>query len=200
MKRNFRRCADSWRSRMPFFLAKTDLVDRATTEAVRARLTDLKPGVRIFDTAGRLPWTALFETEGSPDAGAEASSPAEPKRRFFQGGKHHDAEVLEYSSPEPLDPDRLGAVFTALDPGILRAKGVVHLADPSAGRFKYIVQYTGAQKQLYSRPWGTGEAKGTNLVFLGSSFDAAALKARLDECAPGPRGDRNHPRAAEAVS
>lgn len=170
------------------FLTKTDLVDKTTAESVRTRLTSLKPGVKVFDTAGRLPWTALFETEGAADSGTDSPSSTEPKRRFFQGGKHHDAEVLEYSTDSPLDPEKLGAVFSSLETGILRAKGVARLADVSGAKFKYIVQYTGAQKQLYSRPWAAGEKKETNLLFLGSTFDAPALKVRLDACRSGEPG------------
>lgn len=167
------------------FLTKTDLTTRAAADAVRARLTDLKPGVKVFDTAARLPWSALFETEGAESAPGTETASADPKRRFFQGGRHHDAEVFEYSTDLPLDPERLGAVFTSLEPGILRAKGVVRLDDPSAVQFKYLVQYTGSQKQLYSRPWSSGEAKRTNLLFLGSTFDAPGLKTRLDACRVG---------------
>jgi G3E family GTPase len=165
------------------FLTKTDLVGRATVQAVRDRLADLKPGVKVFDTAERLPWTALFEVS-EPSQGGEPAA-AQPRRRFFQGGKHHDAEVLEYTCDIPLDPDLLREVFASLETGILRAKGVVRLNDPTAARYKYLVQYTGTQKQLYSRPWSPGEARRTSLVFLGSAFDAPALKARLDACAVG---------------
>jgi len=164
------------------FLTKADLVDRARVEAVKARLGDLRPGVKVLDTATRLPWTALFETEAH---GGEAEAlAAEPKRRFFQGGKHHDAEVLEYVNESPLDPDALREVFATLEPAILRAKGVVFVDHPSAKKYKYLVQYTGAQKQLYSRPW-EDETRRTTLVFLGSPFDALALKARLDACQRG---------------
>ena len=161
------------------FLTKTDLAAPDTVEGVRRRLEELRPGIKIFDTAHKLPWTALFEAR-EPDA-VESGS-AEPKRRFFQGGRHHDAEVLEYSSPIGLNPESFGAVFSSLEPGILRAKGVVLTDDPSSARFKYIVQYTGSQKQLYSRPWAPDEPRRTNLVFLGSEFDSQALKARLDAC------------------
>jgi len=167
------------------FLSKTDLASPATVDAVRQRLAALKPGVKVLDTAGRLPWTALFDTREAEPAPTAAGAAPGPKRRFFQGGKHHDAEILEYVQPAALDPDRLRGVFADLEPGILRAKGVLRLADPTADRYKYIVQYTGAQKQLYSRPWDADEARTTTLVFLGSSFDAPALKARLDACAVG---------------
>ena len=166
------------------FLTKTDLADPETIGAVRTRLGGLKPGVRIFDTAQKLPWTALFETS-STDAGDPEESGPRPAKRFFQGGKHHDAEVLEYTSEVPLDADRLREVFSNLEEGILRAKGVVLLRDRSAQKFKYIVQYTGAQKQLYSRRWARDEVRQTSLVFLGSAFDALGLKARLDACAGG---------------
>lgn len=167
------------------FLTKTDLVDHATAEAVRQRLTDLKAGVKIFDTAHRLPWTALFESSGVQDPEADLLERSAPKKRFFQGGQHHDAEVFEFTADAPLDPEKLADVFASLDPGVLRAKGVLRLADRSEARFKYLVQYTGAQKQLYSRPWGPGEAHRTDLLFLGSGFDALALKARLEACVVG---------------
>jgi len=155
-------------------LTKTDLVTAEAKAAVVARLTDLKPGVRVLDTAGKLPWSALFETDapaaggpGTGGPGAGTAAPTAAKRRFFQGGSHHDVDVLEYQSDDALDVVKLNAVFAALDPAILRAKGVVYLDDRSAKKYKYLVQYTGAQ---------------TTLVFLGSGFDAAGLKARLDGC------------------
>ena len=164
------------------FLTKTDLVDVPTTDAVRSRLEELKPAVKVFNTADRLPWTALFETLEPGSAKGEEGSSSAPKKRFFHGGQHHDAEVLEYVSDSALDPELLREVFSTLESGILRAKGIVWLADPSGTRFKYIVQYTGAQKQLYSRVWAPDEARRTTLLFLGSTFDAEALKVRLDAC------------------
>lgn len=180
-------------------LTKTDLVSPGEKASVTARLTELKPGVRILDTAGPLPWSALFESDdpnadgpGTPGPGAEPRAHAGPKRRFFQGGSHHDVDVLEYETDAALDVDRFRAVWEALDPTILRAKGVVFLDDPSARRYKYLVQYTGAQKQLYSRRWEPGEVRRTTLVFLGTGFDAPALKDRLDGCraAPAPGATR----------
>lgn len=165
------------------FLTKTDLVEPAAADAVRARLGALKPGVKVFDTAAKLPWTTLFETASDP--AGEAPGPAAPKRRFFQGGRHHEAEILEYTTDQPLDPDRLREVFATLEPAILRAKGIVYLDGKPGRRYKYLVQYTGTQKQLYSRTWARGEARKTDLVFLGSAFDAPGLKARLDGCRTG---------------
>ncbi len=165
------------------FLTKTDLADRAVIAAVRARLAELKPGIKILDAAGKLPWNALFETAGPPEHTEKTSE--EPRRRFFQGGRHHDAEVLEYVSLVRLDAERLGKVFSSLEPGILRAKGIVFTDDPSSDRYKYVVQYTGSQKQLYSRRWTPGEPHQTSLVFLGSEFDSQGLKVRLDACQVG---------------
>jgi G3E family GTPase len=166
------------------FLTKTDLADPTVTAAVRARLTELKPGIKILDAAGKLPWSALFETAGAPDHVEKTSD--EPRRRFFQGGRHHDAEVLEYVSQFRLNAERLGEVFSSLEPGILRAKGVVFTDDTSSDRYKYVIQYTGSQKQLYSRRWTPGEPHQTSLVFLGSEFDSQGLKVRLDSCQVGP--------------
>jgi G3E family GTPase len=162
-------------------LTKTDLSDKV--DAVRARLDELKPNVRVLDSAERLPWSALFAIDSEKPAGE--ASPETPKRRFFQGGTHHDTEVLEFEAETPLDPDKVREVFASLEPSILRAKGVLNLADSSSSRYKYIVQYTGTQKQLYNRPWQSDEARKTSLVFLGTGFDALALKAKLDACVAG---------------
>lgn len=164
-------------------LTKTDLASSADRQQVNQRLQTLKPGVKVLDTAGRLPWTTLFDS--TSERTVDADLPRAPRQRYFHGGRHHDAEVLEFRSTQPLDPDRLAEVFAHLDPGILRAKGVVYLADPSALRYKYLVQYTGSQKQLYSKPWAPGEVAATNLVFLGSAFDAAKLRSLLEGCTTG---------------
>lgn len=166
-------------------LTKTDLAAPHQVEAVKLRLAELKPHLKILDSARKLPWSVLFE-QGPPPALSSAEPAQNTKRRFFSGGKHHDVTVLEFESPRTLDPVTLGQVFSSLEPGILRAKGIVHVADPSGRKFKYLVQYTGTQKQLYSRPWENGEVRRSSLVFLGSEFDATTLKARLEACQVGP--------------
>jgi len=166
------------------FLSKTDLADDDVLVKVRQRLNELKPGVKVLDTAQKLPWTALFDTDHEPIP-SEKGEKAQPKKRFFQGGRHHDAEILEFQSQQPLVPERLGKVFANLDAGVFRAKGVVNFDGAAAKSYKYIVQFAGEQKQLYSRRWKKGEERVTNLVFLGSKFDAPALKAQLDACRSG---------------
>ena len=162
-------------------LTKTDLT--AQTDAVRARLQELKPGVRVLDAAERLPWAALFAIE--TEKPVEEPGSQSPRRRFFQGGTHHETEVLEFESEAPLDPDKVKEIFASLDPSILRAKGVLRLNGKGSARYKYIVQYTGTQKQLYNRVWAKDETRKTSLVFLGTGFDALALKTRLDACVAG---------------
>jgi G3E family GTPase len=165
-------------------LTKTDVATPETTLAVTNRLKAKYPRTAQYLSSRPLPWNLLFEPRANdpietPDPGAPTPSSG---RRFFTPSTLHDAQVLEFASDRPLKPQALKHVFETLEGGILRAKGVVYLEDPSATRYKYIVQYTGAQKQLYSRRWSTTEARRTNLVFLGTGFDAETLKEQLDCC------------------
>lgn len=162
-------------------LTKVDLAAPEARAQVHERLRTLAPNLRQWDTAEKLPWNALFYSEGSRTGDPERAK-TEAKRRFFSGGQHHDATVFEYASDLPLNPVALGQVFENLDPAILRAKGFVYLQDNSARSFKYVVQFTGAQKQLYSRRWDKNEPRRSALIFLGMDFDHQALKSRLDGC------------------
>ncbi|MEI8096299.1 MAG: GTP-binding protein [Spirochaetales bacterium] len=170
-------------------LTKTDLCDEQQIAEVTGKLAVRRPGLRVFASGKAVPWNVLFEgREHSPEAATSAgateadASVASLGRRFFQSSALHGAQVFEYASTQPLSGKAFGALMSALEPGILRAKGIVYLDDRSAARFKYVVQYTGAQKQLYSRRWDKGESRASNLVFLGTSFDADALKEQLDCC------------------
>lgn len=96
--------------------------------------------------------------------------------------EHEEVTTIFFRAEEPIYADHFGAVFQSLPEGIVRAKGFLHLADEEAGDRKYILQYTGARKDLYSVEWGTDELRQTAIVFIGRDFDPDALRARLNEC------------------
>jgi len=160
-------------------LTKTDLVRDDHTAAVTAELARRFAGLKVFSTTGALPWNLLFEQRAVAEvAGLPAAGP-----RFSRVTKGHEAEVFEYRQPRALDPERLREVFAELPAGILRAKGRLFLHDKSGTRYKYLLQYTGAQKQLHSRRWEKDEPHQTDLVFIGTAFDGQELGRRLDACA-----------------
>ncbi len=156
-------------------LTKTDLAPAERSAAVTAELTRRFPGLKVMTTAKALPWSVLFEQRAETAVAAV--------RRFTRVTSGHEARVFEYTQEQPLHPESLGAVFADLPQGILRAKGVLLLADKTGGQYKYLLQYTGAQKQLHSRRWEKAESKRTSLVFIGTDFDGPELGRRLDACA-----------------
>ena len=96
--------------------------------------------------------------------------------------EHEEVTSLIFRTEQPIYADHFGAVFQSLPDGIVRAKGFLNLADEEAGDRKYILQYSGARKDLYSVEWDAGEQRQTAIVFLGKGFDPEALRARLSEC------------------
>ena len=101
------------------------------------------------------------------------------------GGYHHAHEsvtTLFFRSSRPVYADHFGKVFQSLPAGVVRAKGFLDLADEESGDRKYILQYTGARKDLYSEPWNADETRQTAIVFIGKDYDADKLRNRLNAC------------------
>ncbi len=95
---------------------------------------------------------------------------------------HEEVTSLFFRAEQPIFADHFGAVFQSLPDGVVRAKGFLNLADEEAGGRKYILQYTGARKDLYSVEWRPDEQRQTAVVFIGREFDPEKLHARLTEC------------------
>ncbi|CAI48610.1 CobW domain protein [Natronomonas pharaonis DSM 2160] len=116
--------------------------------------------------------------------------------------EQYGVESFVYRRRRPFHPERLSAVLTALPDEVVRAKGWLHVAGRPdhalhlsfagsqthvkvAGR--WIASLDETKQDRYRRrrdpdwddQWGDRETK---LVFIGQSFDTAALEARLDDC------------------
>lgn len=167
-------------------LTKTDLTAAPTVAEVRRTLQRLKPGCPVFETQNRLPWPILLDSLPAGDkAGNPALSGLPQRSRYPQAAGHQGYTSLEFTADSPLRPEAVRAVFDALPEGVLRAKGFLYLEDGSNQTWKYQVQFTGNQKQLYSQAWQPNEARRTVLVFLGTDFDAGDLHQRLNACTAG---------------
>ncbi|NNM67108.1 MAG: GTP-binding protein [Spirochaetales bacterium] len=171
-------------------LTKTDLVSSEIKKNVEARLAQLKPGIPVFSTNARLPWNALLDqwetdfllTQAERDAQQTEVEKPRGGKRFFRAEHHHDdVKIWEFEFDKPLRPDAVRKAYELSEPGLLRSKGVLYLDDPSGQQWKYIVQFSGGQKQLYSRAWEKNEEKKTSLIFLGTAFDESRLEATLLE-------------------
>lgn len=132
-------------------------------------------------------------TDGAGHEGHAHSAPGDdaevhqaPAAGGHAGGHYHHAHeavtTLFFRSDTPLYAEHFGKVFQSLPAGVVRAKGFLDLADEESGDRKYILQYTGARKDLYSVEWNDGEPRQSAIVFIGRDFDAEALRGRLNEC------------------
>jgi len=153
-------------------LNKTDLVDAAMLRDVRAWLADTVPGVRIVDAVnGAVPAELLL-------GAADTQAP----RPHDAGGDHgHPFETVAWEGAAPLDRAAFEAFVAALPADVIRAKGILRLAD--APERRTVFQLAGKRWSLRpGAPWGE-QAPGTRLVLIGLPGSVAGLAGRLDAMA-----------------
>ena len=154
-------------------LNKIDLVSMAERTAVRAWLAGISHNARLVETTfGRLPAAVLlgrYETE----------------RHAVEAGHDHDHahkeayQTWSFTSPQALDETVVVAFLDELPPGILRAKGPVHLSGEA--QHSYLLQLVGRRWSLTrGEPWA-GQSPQTTLVFIGlpGSIDPMAILSAL---------------------
>ncbi|TVQ25616.1 MAG: GTP-binding protein [Spirochaetaceae bacterium] len=190
-------------------LTKTDAADADRAQAAREFLSTIDTEARIFTVDEALDPDVVIDTftgdhadirdleiadhnhaHGDQDThdGHEhdhAHGDTDTHDHHDHAGYHHaheDVETLFFRTDRPLYADHFGYVFQHMPEGVVRAKGFLDLADEEAEDAKYILQYTGARKDLYSVDWKPGEKRQSALVFIGKNFDAAALQRRLEAC------------------
>jgi cobalamin biosynthesis protein CobW len=156
-------------------LNKTDRLDAAAEQAVRARITaGLRPGVSVLPTRwGAVDPLLLLGLS----AAAEDDLDTRPSLHDALAAHDHDdfesfaLDLDEVNDPDALN-DRLVAAIRAHD--ILRLKGFVAVAGRPARR---VVQAVGPRlDSYYDRPWRTDEARATRLVVIGrKGLDRAAI-------------------------
>ncbi len=164
-------------------LTKTDAADPDDTKAAREFLSTVDTEARIFTVDEALDPDVVIDTFTGDHADIRDLEIAD--HHHGHAGYHHaheDVEMLFFRADRPLYADHFGFVFQHMPEGVVRAKGFLDLADEEAEDAKYILQYTGARKDLYSVDWKPGEKRQSALVFIGKNFDAAALRLRLEAC------------------
>ena len=158
-------------------LSKVDLLDEPGRAAARDWITANYPNKPLMEAVnGDVPVDAILGIDSKRDLQAGAPSPTDHS---------HDFESVSFTVDEPLDGDRLQAFFDALPGSLLRAKGVLNLAEKPERRTIY--QRVGKRwSYTTAEPWGD-ETPHSSLVFIGPSgrLDQAALEAGLDACRAG---------------
>lgn len=136
-------------------LTKVDLVDDVGLEETRSWLTGIAPDTPIVEsTRGELASAlVLGDLQPSPfGAAAESIHPS-------------DYDTWSDGNPTAIDRSVVADFVEALPPGVLRAKGIVHLADDPGHR--YVLQVVGRRSAFTrDRAWRDDEQPETRLVVL----------------------------------
>ncbi|MFF7359674.1 GTP-binding protein [Streptomyces sp. NPDC008125] len=184
-------------------LNKTDRIDGAEHDRLRASVAALTDRAAVVSTEhGRIDPALLFDPALRPDteraarqltfedllaeglsAGEADPGDADPGDAGTHGGAHPHAayQSVELSTGTPLDPRRFMRFLDSRPEGLYRIKGFVDFgaADP---RNSYLLHAVGRFLRFVPRPWGRGEPRLTQLVLIGSGFDAEALLRELEGC------------------
>jgi G3E family GTPase len=119
-------------------------------------------------TAELVPWLLDIRRPG-----ARARSPKPSPHA------HSQLAAVAFTDEAPLLAEPLMQVIAALGPALVRAKGFIHLAGEPRRAF---LERAGDRTSLnLGDPWGETPPR-TELVLIGESLDASALKRRLWAC------------------
>jgi G3E family GTPase len=163
-------------------LNKTDLVDAAALDRVKAEIRAINPYAEVIETT-----RCGVDLDRVLDRGAfDLDRILELEPAFLEGNHvHHDEDVKSISlvagdmRPQPFF-DWINRATQEQGPKIRRMKGIIAFAgDPD----RYVVQ--GVHMIVegdHQRPWKPDEKRETRLVFIGRDLDFAALKAGFESC------------------
>jgi G3E family GTPase len=155
---------------------KTDRVDPAGLDAVRARVRAIAADARVVSAVhADVPLDFVLGTRAGP-----ASTP--PSHAHAHA--HHDERFVSFSwsSDEALAFQALYEALRTLPASIYRGKGIVNLAEVPDRRV--IVQMVGRRVTVErGAPWGR-EAPSTRVALIGApdGIEVAALEQRFDAC------------------
>ena len=185
-------------------LSKTDLVDAAALEVLRARLTRINPRAPIGRTDfGKVPISEVLDLRGfnlndkleiDPDFLAAEEQAHEPHdcdahcdhEHHDHHHAHHsdDIAAFTFKSERPFDSARLdeflGGLVQVYGPRMLRYKGVLWMQ----GADRKVV-FQGVHQMMGSdigAKWADGEARGSKMVFIGKNLPQDIFIRGLEQC------------------
>jgi len=185
-------------------LNKTDAVSKDELAAVERKLRAINPFAKIHKTERCQIAIDKILDQGSFDLNRILDIKPE-----FLGEEHHDhdhghdhhhdhdhdhgetkhyhdenMESVSLSATKPLDPAKfnewIGDVLMAKGPTILRAKGILNLADADN---RYVFQAVHMMSEgAFTGPWPAKDKRNSRLVFIGRELDVEALKTGFASC------------------
>jgi cobalamin biosynthesis protein CobW len=161
-------------------LNKTDLVDEAAQEQVRAIVQAELPRAVKLVASGKETALGANVLLGF-NAAVEDNLEQRPSHHDTEEEHDHDDEIesTHVILDQSFDPEALRSRLERLvaEQEIYRIKGFVAVPNKP---MRLVVQGVGARfEQFYDRLWQSGEAKQTKLVFIGRSLDATAIQQQL---------------------
>ncbi|MCB9769154.1 MAG: GTP-binding protein [Candidatus Omnitrophica bacterium] len=162
-----------------FVLNKIDLVDEVTLQKVRDWMTDLRPGVPIFETV-----KCQAPVESILGFGRTRTNRfnSDAKYEFIGLEPHPSFETWTYISETPMAFELLQQVLTHLPKSMVRAKGFIYSNERRDRRLLF--QLVGRRATISDEgKWGEIEPQ-TRLVFIArkGSCNFPAIEKALDAC------------------
>ncbi len=128
-------------------------------------------------TAQLIPW--LLDARAPRKTAGEGAAEAEEAGATRRPHRHGQLVAAAFSDEAPLLAEPLLQLFQRLGPGLVRAKGFVHLAGELRRGF---VERAGDHTSLrMGEPWGA-EPRRTEIVVIGEGLDDAGLRRQLWGC------------------
>jgi len=169
-------------------LNKCDIANVNDVTSAEATLQGALPGIRMLRTSfAEVPRDVLFSKPLSRDEEVKAARGRRHEHSEEDAHDHsHEFESWSWSSPAALDIVKLRRVLSELPPVLLRAKGIVRIADQSSSRG--VLHVVGKRATLEVEA-GRKPAR-SMLVAIGrrGSFDPARLTELIDGCVSGDNG------------
>lgn len=188
---------------------QVDFVDRATLERAEGLLRRMNPRARIIPADhGNISTEHIFDTGlFDLDAAEESASWHEELESGHDDAAHeHGVSSFVFRSERPFHPARLAALWGAVEPGVVRAKGYFWIATKpdiawvlsQAGGRKEVepsgywwaavdrelwpeddAERSAIQAEVDAGRWGDRKQE---LVFIGSGMDETHIRKHLSEC------------------
>jgi G3E family GTPase len=190
-------------------LSKTDLVDAAAVEALKARLHRINPRAPIaLSDFGRAPISDVLDLRGfnlndkleldpdflraeeAHDHGHDHDHVHDEHCGHDHAHDHHhshhtdDIAAFVFRSERAFDPERLdqflGSMVQVFGPQMLRYKGVLAMAGAERKVvFQGVHQIMGSD---LGAKWGEDEARGSKMVFIGKNLPKDVFIRGLEQC------------------
>lgn len=157
------RCADL------LIVNKCDLVESRDLESLQSWLADTVPNM-----------PALMTQAGRVDTGLLLASLRGSTESALEAGSHDSFESWSFRAEAPLERGDVEIFLSALPPGVVRAKGILRLADDAT--HEYLLQRVGRRTSLLPMDTSTAEGQSeTRLVVIGvpGSIDAELFTRQL---------------------